>query len=73
MLNEAPKRNDATGVANNVRLTTMGTIQFSKEAVGKTGSGSGRSADKIRRLGDQGYMPSGLGGRSISVERQAVR
>ena len=70
MLNEAPKRNNATGVANNVRLTTMGTIQFSMEAVGKTGSGSGRSGDKIRRLGDQGYMPSGLGGRSISVERR---
>ena len=29
VLNEAPNRNDATGLANNVRLTTMGAIQFS--------------------------------------------
>ena len=28
MLNEAPNRNDATGLANNVRLTTMGATQF---------------------------------------------
>ena len=33
MLNEAPNRNDATGVANNVCLTTMGAIQFSLTAV----------------------------------------
>ena len=33
MLNEAPNRNDATGVANNVRLTTMGAIQFSMAVV----------------------------------------
>ena len=29
VLNEAPNRNDATGLVNNVRLTTMGAIQFS--------------------------------------------
>ena len=29
MLNKAPNRNDAMGLANNVCLTTMGTIQFS--------------------------------------------
>ena len=29
VLNEAPNRNDATGLANNMRLTTMGAIQFS--------------------------------------------
>ena len=28
MLNRAPNRNDATGVANNVCLTTMGAKQF---------------------------------------------
>ena len=33
MLNEAPNRNDAMGVANNVRLTTMGVVQFSMAAV----------------------------------------
>ena len=33
MLNKAPNRNDATGVANNVRLTTMGAIHFSMAAV----------------------------------------
>ena len=33
VLNDAPKRNDATGITNNVRLTTMGTIQFSMAAV----------------------------------------
>ena len=27
-VNEAPNRNDATGVANNVRLITMGAIQL---------------------------------------------
>ena len=32
MLNEVPNRNDATGVVNNVRLTTMGAIQFSMVA-----------------------------------------
>ena len=29
VLNEAPNRNDATGLANNVRLTTMSATQFS--------------------------------------------
>ena len=29
VLNEAPNRNDATCLANNVRLTTMGATQFS--------------------------------------------
>ena len=29
VLNKVPNRNDATGVANNVRLTIMGAIQFS--------------------------------------------
>ena len=29
VLDEAPNRNDATRLANNVRLTTMGTIKFS--------------------------------------------
>ena len=48
MLNEAPKRNDATGVANNVRLTIMGTIQFSMEAVGKTGRGVGEGDQWIK-------------------------
>ena len=33
MLNEAPNRNDAMGIANNVRLTTMGAIKFSMAAV----------------------------------------
>ena len=33
MLNEAPNRNDATGIANNVCITTMGAIQFSMAAV----------------------------------------
>ena len=33
MLNEVPNRNDATGLANNVRLTTMGTTQFSMAPV----------------------------------------
>ena len=33
VLNEAPNRNDAMGVANNVRLTTRGAIQFSVAAV----------------------------------------
>ena len=33
MLNKAPYRNDATGVTNNVRLTTIGAIQFSMAAV----------------------------------------
>ena len=33
VLNEVANRNDATGVANNVRLTTMGAIQFSVAAV----------------------------------------
>ena len=33
VLNEAPNRNDATGVENNVRLTTMGAKQFSMVAV----------------------------------------
>ena len=33
VLNEAPNRNDAMGVENNVRLTTMGAKQFSRVAV----------------------------------------
>ena len=33
MLNEAPNRNDSTGVANNVRLTTMGAKKFSMAPV----------------------------------------
>ena len=33
VLNEAPNRNDAMGVENNVRLTTTGTKQFSMVAV----------------------------------------
>ena len=33
VLNELPDGNDATGIANNVRLTTMGTNQFSMETV----------------------------------------
>ena len=33
VLNEAPNRNDAMGVENNVRLTTMGAKQFSMVAV----------------------------------------
>ena len=33
MLNEVPNRNDATGIANNVRLTAMDAIQFSMVAV----------------------------------------
>ena len=33
VLNEAPNSNDATCVTNNVRLTTMGTQQFSMVAI----------------------------------------
>ena len=33
VLNEAPNSNDATCVSNNVRLTTMGTQQFSMAAI----------------------------------------
>ena len=33
VLSNAPNRNDATGVTNNVRLTTMGAIQISMAAV----------------------------------------
>ena len=33
VLNEVPNRNDAMGVANNVRLITMGAVQFSMAAV----------------------------------------
>ena len=33
VLNELPDGNDATGIANNLRLTTMGTNQFSMETV----------------------------------------
>ena len=33
MLNEVPKRNDATGIVNNVHLTTMGAKQFSMAIV----------------------------------------
>ena len=33
MLNEAPNSNEATGLANNVRLTTMGATQFSMAPV----------------------------------------
>ena len=33
VLNNAPNRNDATGVANNMHLTTMGAIKFSMAAV----------------------------------------
>ena len=33
MLNEVPNRNDATGVANNVGLTTMGAKPFSMVTV----------------------------------------
>ena len=32
VLNKVPNRNDATGVANNVHLTTMGVKQFSMVA-----------------------------------------
>ena len=28
VLNEAPNRNDAMGIVNNVRLTTIGAMQF---------------------------------------------
>ena len=31
--NEVPNRNDATGMANNVRLTTMGAIKLSMATV----------------------------------------
>ena len=33
MLNEAPNRNDAMGIENNVRLTTMGAKQLLMVAV----------------------------------------
>ena len=33
MLNEAPNRNDATDISNNVHLTTMGAKQLSMTAV----------------------------------------
>ena len=33
VLNEVPNRNDAMGLANNVRLTTMGATQFSMAPV----------------------------------------
>ena len=90
MLNEAPNRNDAMGIANNVRLTTMGTIQFSMAAVylvitkqsrltrderKRHENSKGSCGRKINiALGkNEGYIPSSLGGRLISVGRQAVR
>ena len=33
VLNEVPNKNDATGIANNMHLTTMGTKQFSMVTV----------------------------------------
>ena len=33
VLNKVPNRNDATGIANNVCLTTMGAKQFSMATV----------------------------------------
>ena len=33
VLNEVPNRNDATGVGNNVHLTTMGAIRLSMAIV----------------------------------------
>ena len=84
VLNEAPTSNDAIRVGNNVCLTAMGTQQFSVVAIWpscrKTDLPETRDKDTLMQteisfaLGKNGgYIPSSLGGRSISVGRQACR
>ena len=87
VLNKAPNSHDATCVGNNVRLTTMGTQQFSMTATQpsrrKANLPETRDNDTTRKvrvseidfvLGKNGgYIPSSLGGRLISVSRQAVK
>ena len=85
MLNETPNSNDAMHVGNNVHLTAMGAQQFSMVAIQpscrKANLPETRDNDTITRKvrvdrnklcpqRNGGYMPSSLGGRSISVGRQ---
>ena len=86
MLNEVPNRNDATGVANNVRLTSLGAKQCSMAIVylviiQKVNLPEMRDSNtktiKVHVDGNnivlgknEGYMPSSLGNRLISVGRQ---
>ena len=82
VFNEAPNSNDATRVGINVRLTAVGAQQFSVattwRSCRKADLPETRDNDTITRkvraneinfaLGKNGgYIPSSLGGRSISV------
>ena len=79
VLNEAPNRNDAMGVENNVRLTTMGAkhSHHTEKSTYQRWEITTRKQQRFVRteinivLGkNEGYMSSSLGGRSISVGRQ---
>ena len=87
VLNEVPNSNDTTRIANNVCLTTMCAQQFSMATIWpscrKADLPDTRDNIRITRKVDAyknklclgkngGYMPSNLGGRLISMGRQAV-
>ena len=86
VLNEAPTCNDAMRIGNNVRLTAVGAQQFSmvarKPSCRKADLPEMRDNDtitrnvradgnKLRPGKNEGYIPSSLGSRLISVSRQA--
>ena len=87
MLNEVPNCNDAMRVVNNVHLITMGIQQFAMAAIQpscrKANLPETRDNDTITKKvcadgnklctgKNEGYISSSLGGRSISLGRQAV-